>query len=99
MASQITKKDLETILDRKLGEYQEVILDAINTKFSEVDQRLGNIEKTIQSLATTLDAFMKRMMDHEDEFTIMKAELNLIKKVLKEKFGIKISLQDQPRVK
>ena len=110
----ITKKDLETVLDKKLGEYdkkldkkldqkfgeyQEILLDAINTKFSEVDARLLKIEKTIESLTTNLDAFLKRLTDREDEMTIMKAELTQIKQVLKQKFGIEISLQSPPNKK
>ena len=72
---------------------RDVLLEAINHKFSEVDRRLDKIEKTIQSLVTTLDVFLKRLTAHEGEFEIMKAEMALVKKALKQKLGVDISFQ------
>ena len=48
------------------------------------------MEQRFDQLVTTLDKFLKRLIDLEDEFTIMKAEIRKIKEVLKEKLGVEI---------
>ena len=42
----------------------------------------------LDDLTTTLDKFLKRMTDMEDEFTMMRNDLNKVKKVIKEKLGV-----------
>lgn len=37
---------------------------------------------------TTLDRFLRRLLDAEDEFTIMKKDVNQIKAVIKERLGV-----------
>jgi len=37
-----------------------------------------------------LDKFLKRMTDIEDEFKIMKADINRLKKIVSEKLGIEM---------
>ncbi len=53
----LTKKDLEQILDKKLAQYQDVIIDAVNVKFVEVGTRLSKLDKAMERLTTTLDSF------------------------------------------
>ena len=108
MVGQITKKDLEEVLDKtlgkkldqKLGDYQSAILDAVDAgfvgvayRFDNIEKRLDALERSHQQLLSTLDAFLKRLTDREDEMTIMKAELNLIKRIIKQKLGVEVSLQ------
>jgi hypothetical protein len=45
----------------------------------------------LDRLMTTLDGFLKRLTDTEQEFAIMKNEINRIKAVLKKKLGVDIS--------
>ena len=104
----LTKKDIENIVgnvfDRKIGNYQDSVLSAVDDKFTliqkgqskllvEENTRFTELDKRLDKLVTTLDSFLKRMTDHEDEFAILKAEINQIKHVLKSNFGIEISLQ------
>lgn len=124
MSEAITKKDLEQVLDKKLGEYQSSIIEAVDSKFQRVEHRMDGFEhrmdgfeqrmdgfeqmiemrfqrveaevfglrQEIRQLTTTLDNFLKRLTDHEIEFQILKAEMNKVKLVLKEKLGAEITL-------
>jgi len=69
--------------------------EAIDRRFDLVDKRLEKIEAQIDQkfdkLITTLDHFLKRMTDLEDEFTIMKHDLSRVKKVIKEKLGVDLT--------
>lgn len=110
MSGAITKKDLEQVLDKKLGEYQLSIIEAVDSKFQRVEHRMDIFEQMVEmrfqkveaeifglrqeirQLTTTLDNFLKRLTDHEIEFQILKAEMNKVKLVLKEKLGTEIIL-------
>jgi len=84
----LTKKDIEQLL----REQTLTILSAVDEKITRLEKRLIQSETRtnakLDQLTTTLDKFLKRMTDMEDEFTIMKHDLNRVKMVLKEKLGI-----------
>jgi len=44
--------------------------------------------KSLDELTKTLDKFLKRLSDIEEEFTFMEADLNRGKAVLREKLGV-----------
>lgn len=78
-------------VDQKVG-----ILDK---RFNLVDREMLSLKKRldlmemrinqkIDRLITTLDKFLKRLTDIEDEFEIMKLDINRLKKVIREKLGI-----------
>ena len=46
------------------------------------------INQKIDRLTTTLDKFLKRLTDMEDEFEIIKADINRMKKIIREKLGV-----------
>jgi HAMP domain-containing protein len=81
---QLTSKGVERLLTQQTT----VILNA-------VDERLGKMEirinQKIDRLTTTLDKFLKKLTDIEDEFEIMKADINRMKKVIREKLGVELS--------
>ncbi|OGZ69756.1 MAG: hypothetical protein A3D44_04405 [Candidatus Staskawiczbacteria bacterium RIFCSPHIGHO2_02_FULL_42_22] len=71
----------------------------VDKRFDETDAKIHRIEASIQAidlkfsqkidaLTTTLDKFLKRMTDMEEEFTIMKNDLKKMKKVIREKLGV-----------
>lgn len=94
----LTQKSIEKLLDAQT----KTILNAVDSKLStseihilgQVDKKLEAMElrinQKIEKLTTTLDKFLKRMtdMEMEDEFEIMKHDLNRVKGVLKEKLGV-----------
>ena len=93
----------EQNIEKLLGRQTKVILDAVDVKLSinqinilaGVDKRLETMEmrinRNIDKLTTTLDKFLKRMTDMEDEFTIMKHDLNRVKRVIREKLGVNLA--------
>jgi hypothetical protein len=93
------EQNIEKLLERQT----KVILDAVDAKLSinqinvlaGVDKRLEvmemRINRNIEKLTTTLDKFLKRMTDMEDEFTIMKHDLDRVKKVIREKLGVDLA--------
>jgi len=95
----VSKKDLETVLDERFEKHQVAILDAVSAGFEQarnerqaLGDRMDKLEASIDHLATTLDEFLKRLTNHEDEFTILKAENAKMKKIIKDKLGIEVSL-------
>ena len=61
--------------------------DAVDKRFDKLEQRF--MEK-LNSLTNTLDHFLKRLTDTEEEFVFMKHDVNRIKAVLREKLGVAI---------
>jgi len=68
-------------------------LFAIEQDIKEIKNDLSGLREQIQQLAITLDNFVKMMTDYKEEFVILKAEVDQIKKVLKEKLGVEIAVQ------
>lgn len=83
MKNNLTKKDIQELLNQQTL----VILNA-------VDERLGKMEirinKKIDKLTSTLDNFLKRLTDMETEFEMIKADLNRVKKIIREKLGVEL---------
>ncbi len=82
-AQQLTKKEIGTLLSQQTV----VILNAVDDKLKKMEFRIG---QKIDRLTTTLDKFLKRLTDIEDEFEIMKADINRLKKVIREKLGVEL---------
>lgn len=80
----LTKKDIQELL----AEQTTVILDAVDEKIKNLDLKFT---EKLDKLTTTLDNFLKRMTDIEDEFTMMRNDINRMKKVIKEKLGVELS--------
>ena len=79
-------------LDVKFKEYQASIIEAVDFKFQVLERRVDVFEEKLDRLMNTLDRFLKRLADHEEEFKIMKAEVDKMKSVIKEKLGVEISI-------
>ena len=106
MEDYVTKQELEDVLDTKLEQHQAALIGALDHKFRVIDQHFASINEqfaeakrerdelreSIRELTVTLDAFLKRLTDHEQEFEIMKAELNQLKAIVKEKLGVEVSI-------
>jgi Zn-dependent M32 family carboxypeptidase len=90
IGEKLTKKEIEKLLK----EQTRVILDAFDEKILGLEKKIAKLEikmeRRFDQLITTLDKFLKRLTDLEDEFTVMKAEIRKIKEVLKEKLGVEI---------
>ena len=80
----VTHKELEKLLAQQTA----IILNAVDNKMEKMEFR---INQKIESLTKTLDRFLKRMTDMEDEFKMMKADINRMKKVIKEKLGVELN--------
>jgi len=82
-------------IEKLLNAQTLTILSAVDEKLAKQDRKMEQMEdrfsKKLDKLITTLDKFLKRMTDMEDEFEIMKHDLNRVKTVLKEKLGVDLS--------
>jgi len=81
---QLTGKEVEKLLSQQTI----VILNAVDEKLGKMELR---INQKIDRLTTTLDKFLKRLTDMEEEFEMMKADINRMKKVIREKLGVELS--------
>jgi ribosomal protein L29 len=96
--SSLSKRDIE----RLLAEQTKTILHAVDERLSAHEAGLTiTIEKyaehtekrfdqKLDKLMTTLDRFLKRLTDFEDEFQLLKREIARMKTALREKLGVTI---------
>ncbi|HCC59687.1 MAG: hypothetical protein A2402_02950 [Candidatus Staskawiczbacteria bacterium RIFOXYC1_FULL_37_43] len=88
---QITKKDIQELL----SEQTTVILTAVDEKMSSLEEKIKALDlkfsEKFDKLTTTLDNFLKRMTDIEDEFAMMRADINRVKDVIKQKLGVDLT--------
>jgi len=70
-----------------LSQQTIIILNAVEKKIEKTEEK---INKKFDKLINTLDVFLKRLTDTEDEFVIMKAEINKMKEIIKEKLGVEV---------
>ncbi len=54
----------------------------------KLEQMEMRVNQKIGKLTTSIDKFLKKSTDLEDEFTLMKADLKRVKTVLREKLGV-----------
>ena len=92
MSEQITKNDLADFMEQVVTNIDER-LHAMEARMETKMEATYAKEETVRQLAITLDKFLKRLTDFNDEFAILKAEVYLMKKTFKERFGIEIALQ------
>ena len=71
----------------------ETKLEFMGNHVGNLERRMDIFDKKMDRLITTLDNFLKRLTDHEEEFTLLKADVAQIKAVLKEKLGVEILVQ------
>src|SRR3989338_7007557 len=99
----LTKQDLDSIgqvvdskvgiLDNKMDDLRkEMQADFVvmRNDIHEIRDELSCLREQIQTLAVTLDNFLKRMTDREDEFVILKGEVDEIKRIIKDKLGVEV---------
>ena len=75
-------------MENLLLEQTDVILSAVDEKLARSEAR---VNAKIEKLIGTVDKFLKRLTDVETEFEMMKADVNRIKKVIREKLGVVLS--------
>ena len=80
----IKLKEIKKLLDQQTT----VILTAVDEKISKMEIRFSN---KIDRLIDTIDKFLKRLTDVETEFDVIKADINRMKKVIREKLGVELS--------
>src|ERR1700736_3211344 len=88
----VTKGEMEQLL----ADQASMILNAVDEKLSAQERRFNirlekmeeRFAKSLDELIKTLDKFLKRLSDVEEEFTFMKADLNRVNGVLREKLGV-----------
>jgi len=101
-----TKKDSEKneyITRKDLEEQTQIILSALDERFGVVNKRFASLEKhvdevrddlriDINNLQTLIDGYVKAQEDFKQEFEIMKKEMDILKKIVKEKLGMEVKL-------
>jgi len=94
----LTKQEIEKLLATQTT----VILKAVDEKFAAQDVAVvGQIEKSLHRvegrfgdklnrLMATLDRFLKRLTDFEDEFELLKREVSRMKAAMRDKLGVTV---------
>ena len=87
-------KRFDRRMDGRFEEYTKVILDAFNSRFNRLDTRIDDLRTELKSdidnPQVALDKTTKSQADHNQEFVIVKAEVNQMKQVFKQKLGVEI---------
>ena len=77
--------------DKRLEEKfvaQEIrLLAAVDSRLQKMGERFAN---SLDELTKTLDKFLKRISDIEEEFVFMKEDLKRVKAVLREELGVSL---------
>jgi predicted nucleic acid-binding Zn-ribbon protein len=99
MSKYATQKDLEKTMEQQT----KTILEAMNFKFESMqsgidirfeeakEERMG-LRKSVSRIENILDSVLGRLTNLEGEFSIIRAEGTEVKKVIKNKLGVEISL-------
>ena len=87
----LTRAELEELLSEQTITILSAVDERISTQDRKIEEMETRINQKIEHLVTTLDVFLKRMTDMEDEFTIMKNDINKLKQVLKEKLDVDLT--------
>jgi len=88
------KQDISIIKNDISGLREDVAeIPLLRKEITELKKDVGGLREQIQELSVTLDRFVKMMTDYGEEFILLKGEVDQIKEVLLEKFGIKIATQ------
>ncbi len=77
-------------IEQLLTEQSSLILEAVSEQFTGVNKRLDKLERQYDRLLTTLNKFLKRLTDFEDEFEFLKEDLKRVKAVIREKLGVSL---------
>jgi len=85
-------KRFDERVDKRFEEYTKIILDAFDSRFNKVDARIDELKIDINSVQTTLEKHIKGHADSDQEFVIVKAEVNQMKRVFKQKLGVEIQV-------
>jgi len=78
---------LERRLEERLVAQDIRILAAVDKRLERTEERFA---KSLDDLIKTLDRFLKRVTDIEEEFTFMKEDLKRVKAVIREKLGVSL---------
>jgi len=89
----------EKRVDERLQKSEERVAKLLNSQtlviLSAVDEKLqrseDRVNQKIEKLVMAIDRFLKKTTDLEDEFEIMKFDINQLKKVVREKLGVKLA--------
>lgn len=99
----MAKKKTEKNIEKLLNEQTNVILTAVDEKLVRLDKKIDfidekfekriaklemKVDKRFDELITSLNRFLKRLSDIEDEFAIIKTDLNRVKQVIKDKLRV-----------
>jgi hypothetical protein len=99
-SKQKPKKSLQSVtkneMEQLLADQASLILNAVAERLSAQERRFNirlekmerRFAKSLDELTKTLYRFLKRLTDMEEEFIFMKADLNRVKAVLREKLGV-----------
>jgi len=63
------------------------IVAAVDRRLEKMEERFA---KSLDDLTKTLDRFLKRLTDIEEEFIFMKEDLKRVKAVIREKLGVSL---------
>jgi molybdopterin converting factor small subunit len=74
--------------DSKMAIMEVRLVSTIDEKIKQSEER---INRKIDKLTTTIDKFLVRLTRMEDEFEIMKFDINRLKKVVGEKLGVDLT--------
>ena len=92
MRHRLTKQLTASEIEKLLNQQTVVILNAVDQKILRMEKRLNKMEikmnQNFNHLITTLDRFLKRLTNMEDEFELMKLDINRLKKIIREKLGV-----------
>jgi len=87
----LTRLDIEELLNAQTLAILSAVDERMTVRDKKMEQMEMRINRKIDRLTTTLDKFLKRMTDMEDEFEIMKHDISQLKKIIQQKLGVNLA--------
>ncbi|MCA9344483.1 hypothetical protein KC946_01475 [Candidatus Saccharibacteria bacterium] len=96
MADYATKDDVQKIVNSAVDDLSEIIqsfAQNVDNRLNIIDDRLAKVEKSLDRLTNTIDAFVKRLDDIETDNTSRDAQLARLERWIEQvaaKQGVKL---------
>lgn len=90
--TQVIIEAVNLVMEKRTKEVREELYIVRKELKDEMDKNTEELKRDINNVQTLIDGYVKAQEGFRQEFEIMKAELNQMKKIIKEKLGLEIKV-------
>lgn len=80
-------------MEQKFDGKFQAMEQRFDSRLQAVETEVAELRQAVRDLTTAVDKFLHRLDRWEQEFTLLKADVDKIKEILKEKLGVEVAIQ------